>query len=104
MAFKKGAPRPANAGIKKGQTHAESKKRTVREIVEACLGKTIPERLLEIGKNHPDKEADILEGLMPYTYPRLAAVEVKAEVDVPTEAVNDLVEKLEKLARLNGPA
>lgn len=104
MAFKKGAPRPANAGIKKGQTHAESKKRTVREIVEACLGKTIPERLLEIAEKHPEKEADILDGLMPYTYPRLAAVEMKAEVDIPTETVDDLVQKLEKLAKLNGPA
>lgn len=92
------------SGIKKGQTHAESKKRTVREIVEACLGKTIPERLLEIAAGNPEKEADILDGLMPYTYPRLAAVEMKAEVDIPTETVDDLVQKLEKLAKLNGPA
>lgn len=95
----KGSDKTPGSGIKKGQTHAESKKRTVREIVEQCLGKTIPERLLEIAKENPLKEAEILDGLMPYTYPKLQAVEMKATVDhtETTEAIQELADQLRQM-------
>lgn len=74
-------------------------KNLVRDIVEQCLGKSIPARLIEIAKKDPRQEASILEGLMPYAYARMQAIEVTADVESnsTSEEVHYLVEWIKKI-------
>jgi hypothetical protein len=91
MGFEKGHPK--YGGIKKGETQRE--RRVVREIVEECLGSTLPQRLLSLAKNSPKLEIQILEGLMPYCYPRLQSVEMNAEIaDVTDDVISQLTQEL----------
>lgn len=77
----------------------------VRELVEAGLGKSIPERLLELTTEvawHAETELKTLLVLMPYCYPRLAAVQFQASVDerdfnVEIEAMKHDLEALDAL-------
>lgn len=48
----------------------------MREVVEETLGKSIPERLLELAKQQPENEVIILKELMPYCYCKLAPVAI----------------------------
>lgn len=81
---KKGTPNKVNAAV--------------REIVEQVLGKTIPERLLEIARDRPREEPDILMALLPYSYPKLAQTQIIGDVTLnASEEINRLVEEWEKL-------
>jgi len=92
--------RPGNPAFVKGNKLGRGRpkgspnkdKRTVRDIIEGVLGKSIPERLLELAKMKPQQEQDILIALMPYTYPKLQSTEVKA--DETTHAIGEKVQAL----------
>ncbi len=64
-------------------------KRLVREIIEAKLGKSIPERLLQISKGNPELEFQVLNGLMPYCYCKLAPIAVPAPLSAEEEALKE---------------
>lgn len=88
-------------GRKKGTPNRD--KAQVRAIVECCLGKSIPERLMELvgGKNaDPEAERDLLLDLMPYCYPKLASVEHSGEIANPegSDAVKELTAELMKIS------
>jgi hypothetical protein len=93
MPFKKGKPK--TGGVQKGGTHT---KKAVREIVEAALGgKTIPEEMLTLAGANPKLRLQVLEGLLPYSYPKLQAIEHSGEIGNPaSEEVKELVEWLKK--------
>ncbi len=59
-------------GRKKGTPNKAN--RAFREILEEGLGKTIPERLLELIQANPDHETETLLQLLPYCYCKLAPV------------------------------
>ncbi len=76
MAFEKGHRHAT--GRPKGSLN---KIRTVaRDSIESVLGKSIPERLMELATLNPRHEADILISLLPYCYPKLHAVDIEAQV------------------------
>lgn len=92
MPFEKGHKKIG--GNVKGQPNKE--RRMVREIVEACLGSTVPELLLEeLARATPKLKVQILEGLMPYCYPKLQSIEVSAEVtDLTDDVISQLTQEL----------
>lgn len=89
MGAPKGRPKPAGSGIKKGTPHKYSRACLVRDIVQEKLGKSIPERLLELSKLMPDREADILLDLMPYCHPKLAQIDMTAQAALLNETSGD---------------
>lgn len=96
MPFQKGHAKAG--GIKKGQTHTGSGKRTVREIVEAHYNKTLPEKMLELAGSNPETEIDVLKTLMPYAYPKLVATEMKIDAGAETSSkVDQLIDMLASL-------
>lgn len=76
MPFIKGQPK--KGGRQKGTPNRS--KVFVKEIVEAALGKSIPDRLLEIAKAQPREEKEILLALLPYAYPKLQSTEIEATI------------------------
>lgn len=88
------------AGRQKGTPNKN--KQVVREIVEAALGKSIPDRLIEIAKSNPRLEAGILADLLPYAHPKLQAVEHSGEIGntAASEAVKELSDWLKKTREL----
>lgn len=79
-------------GNKKGES--TTKRTVVRDIIEAALGQTLPEALLEIANSLSDREkrlkSDILSGLMAYSYPRLQSTYVEADVKAALDTKEDL--------------
>lgn len=72
-----------------------------RRVVEKALKGSIPERLVTLCKENPQREIDILIALMPYCYPKLAQMEVKSEQ---TLLASEEVKQLANwLTSLNGP-
>lgn len=98
MPFQKGhAPM---GGRPKGVT---SKRLLVREIIEKCLGRTLPEDLLDMANKNPKLAMDIKIALLPYCHPKLQSIEVRADIDATldtSEQVNQLIEELKALKQL----
>lgn len=77
--FQKGNPKPPGSGRKPGQPNKHTQ--AVRDAIKAAYnGKTLVERLLEIAKEKPSREEDILKELLPYESYRLSAATVEADV------------------------
>ena len=76
MPFQKGHKK--TGGRPKGAPNRD--KRVVKEIVEAALGRSLPEEILShyvnLKSTKPVMAAKIAEGLMPYCYPKLQSIEV----------------------------
>jgi len=96
MPFKKGNP-----GRPKGALGKDT--RTVRDMIESALGRSIPEEMLRLaGENKQDK-LRVMESLLPYTYRKLApevesqSVEQKQSVDA--SLVANVVELLKLKVR-----
>ena len=90
MGFEKGHAKMG--GIQKGQKQARTQ---FREMFEAMLGKTIPERLNEIigmGGMDPLQEADLLVKILPYCYNKLNAIDISGSVDI-LHTEKELVER-----------
>lgn len=78
MKFEAGKPRPPNAGRKKGSVNKKSL--LVKDVLESHginLVEQIVIRLKEISR---EDQVKALTALLPYVYPKLASIEVKAEV------------------------
>lgn len=94
MAFKKGQGRLG--GRQKGTPNKD--RAMVRTIVEAALGHSIPDELLQLRDKmtDPRDKADILQGLMPYAYPKLSSVEHSGDIGIEdqSEVVRELTEEL----------
>lgn len=91
MPFVKGQKK--TGGMKKG--FISPQKQIVREVIEKSLGKSIPERLMELSGGDPDKETDILLDLMPYCYPKLQALQISHDPSQ-DKSPKELVEEREK--------
>lgn len=59
-------------------------------VIESFLGKTIPQRLMEIAKANPRMEVDILTTLLPFCYPKLGSVDITAHMDGPKETSEEI--------------
>lgn len=82
MPFKKGAPRPANSGRKKGQK--SNRTMTIAEITEAAiaLGETPVEFMLRKMRDKKSTDAvqrEMAKAAAPYVHPRLASQDVKLD-------------------------
>lgn len=72
---------------KKGSTNkrahpARAERKLVRTMVEDALGgKSIPQKMLELAGEDKEKQLWVLKELMPYTYPKLASIDVNALVE-----------------------
>lgn len=92
MAAPKGHPKYAGAGRVAGVPNKN--KAVCREIIELALGKSLPDKIAELAEQirDPKDKAQILSGLMPYCYPKLATVEV---VSTPEEKVIELEKNID---------
>lgn len=61
----------------------KSPKKQLRDLIEEKLGKTIPEELLSLTDRttERDERRQVLVALMPYAYPKLQQIEMKADVE-----------------------
>lgn len=96
--------KPGN-NIGKGRPKGSPNKatRVVREIVEGFLGKTVPERMMEVAQRDPRLELDVLTALMPYCYNKLQAIELSGSVEAEIE-VTVKQKKFDHLLMLNREA
>lgn len=95
---------PFEKGHKKigGRTKGAINRKTFREIFEEGLGKSIPERLLELCKQRPSEEKDILKIVLPYSYAKLQNIEMSGSVDT-TGTGLEAEQKIQELAdKLSG--
>ena len=79
MKFQLGQPKPPNSGRKPGQRN-QATLEAQKAVRDALGGKSIVERLMEIAKESPAKEQEILLAIMPYVSPKLTAATVEADV------------------------
>lgn len=79
MPFKKGDPRPANAGRKKGTPHKKSM--LVREILDNHGINIVDQILVRLKQVNVEEQLRALVQMLPYCYPKLSAYEVSGEVN-----------------------
>lgn len=91
MPFVKGKPKTG------GRTKGTINIKTFRELVEEKLGKSIPERLLELCIEKPSEEKDILKAMLPYAHAKLQNIEMSGSVDT-TGIGLDTESKIQELA------
>lgn len=95
--FKAGQPRPQNAGRRKGTPNKATQE--LRDTIRAALGgKSIAERMMQIAKEKPMLELQILTELLPYESPKLTSTTIEADVtnhDGDKESVDELAAELE---------
>lgn len=71
MPFEKGHEK--FGGREKGSAN---KKNALRDQIEWILNKPIPTRLMELVKSTPQREFELLMGLLPYCYPKLQSTTI----------------------------
>lgn len=81
MPFKKGDPRPANAGRKRGSTNKKS--RFVHDILETHGINLVEQIVVRLAKISTEDQVKALCGLLPYVYPKLTSVEHSGEISNP---------------------
>jgi len=69
---------PKTGGRKKGTPNKVTA--TCREVCEQALGMTIPEKLIQLAGQVPQRQIDVLIKLMDYTYPKLTAMQVSGSL------------------------
>lgn len=85
MAFKKGEPRPANAGRKKGSANVATAARA-RAVEESGL--TPLEFMVDVMRNEAypiDFRLDAAKAASPYIHPKLSSIEMKGDPNAPVE-------------------
>lgn len=91
MAFKKGEPRPKNAGRKRGTRNKAS---VAREAEIKATGVTPLEYMLAVmrdGDQPKERRDDMAKAAAPYVHPKLAASTIDGELKVTHEdALNEL--------------
>lgn len=85
---------PGQGGRKPGAQNKD--KRIVREILEAALGRSLPEEVLRtLDGLPPSKRCEILVSLMPYCYPKLQSIQVQhEELNSKSELVDQMMKRL----------
>lgn len=98
MPFKKGEPRAAGAGRKKGTP--DKKSLLVRELLENNGINLIDEILVRLPKlRHQEDQVKALIAMLPYVYPKLTSIEHSGDIDLnsaPTERIKKMAEDLSK--------
>lgn len=99
MGFKKGDPRPANAGRKPGSPNKKSM--LVKEVLESHGINLVDQILVRLPTLDKDKQVAALTQLLPYVYPKLTNIEHSGSIgpydDMTLEQLNELLaEKLKK--------
>ena len=95
MKFQKGHLK--RGGRQKGVPNKD--KATVRQIIEGSLGKSIPERMMELAGSNPREQMGVLIELLPYTYSKLQSVELSGDLAVheTNEEVKEIAEWLRQV-------
>lgn len=91
MPFKKGDPRPANAGKKKGDTNKVTKdiKQSFKDLVEGNLD-NITMWMERVAEKNPDKALEFMHKFSQFNVPLLNRTEMKHEGEVTTKQVFEI--------------